>query len=393
VKKIIQKISHWTLGIALLGCAITPARAFNAMYVFGDALSTTTNNSFAATYPKQYYGNRYSNGRLWVEVLAQRQGVPVNMNWSYFDCNSAKLWTNTQNFSITQQAASNALAVVWCNNSDLYDLSQQFNTNIVYWTTNIMRAQTNEFRAITNLYAKGFRTIIAPGAVDLSEVPAFCYSAGYQSNFLKFLRQQCSAYNTNFVSTLNRARAACPGLTIYEPNFFGLLDNVLTNAASYGLTNALAANGMPIDAFDALYPNCSTNGLGANYVYWDNLDPSAKFHEIIGDTVQQLISPVQIARITTLNSSNQLDVINVPLGLNGFVETCTNLSSPNWTQLQSISGASGAQSYFVPLPPNGTGSQQHFAPRDITPPGPGGTVNVTALAFYRMNYPYQWVWP
>ncbi len=32
---------------------------------------------------------------------------------------------------------------------------------------------------------------------------------------------------------------SCPGLTIYEPDFFSLLDNILTNAAAYGVTNAL----------------------------------------------------------------------------------------------------------------------------------------------------------
>ena len=39
----------------------------------------------------------------------------------------------------------------------------------------------------------------------------------------------------------------------------------------------------------------------------------------MANLAQQLISPVQISQITVLNGSNRLDVVNVPVGLNGFV--------------------------------------------------------------------------
>lgn len=390
MKNLTQKFFLAVTGFWLLGLTTFSANAFTSMYVFGDALSTTTNNASASSYPKDYYGNRYSNGRVWVEVLAQRQGIGISNNWSYFDCNSANLWTNVQHFAISPSAASSALFVVWVNNSDLYDEAMNGNTNIVEWTSVINRAQTNQFRAITNLYAKGVRTLIMPSAVDLSEVPGFAMN--YQRVFLQFVRQECIAYNNAFAGTLDRARAACPGLKIYEPNFFWLLDDVLSRASFYGLTNALQ-NGVPVDAMDALWPNCNTNGLGTNYVYWDYLDPSARFHAIIADFAQQIISPVQIAQITPLgNGSNQLAIVNVPVGLTGYIEGCTNLASPNWTTLQSIGGVAPAQSYFVPTPVP-TSQDSKFVSKDITPPGPGGTVVVTALEFYRLNYPYQWVWP
>ena len=37
---------------------------------------------------------------------------------------------------------------------------------------------------------------------------------------------------------MNRHQIELPGITIYVPDFFALLDNMLTNAAAYGLTNA-----------------------------------------------------------------------------------------------------------------------------------------------------------
>jgi len=40
---------------------------------FGDGVSTTTNKLLDS--PALYYGHRYCNGRVWIEVLAQRQGI------------------------------------------------------------------------------------------------------------------------------------------------------------------------------------------------------------------------------------------------------------------------------------------------------------------------------
>ena len=33
-----------------------------------------------------------------------------------------------------------------------------------------------------------------------------------------------------------------------------------------------------------------------NYIFWDQQDPTAKFHEIIADVAQQIISPAQISK-------------------------------------------------------------------------------------------------
>ena len=389
------------IGFLLSGFVVLPTHAaFTSLYVFGDALSTTTNNQ---TGGPNYYGGRYCNGRIWVEVLAQRQGIGISNNWSYFDCNSSNLVKNVQNFNIKASVASNALFVVWVNNSDLFDaVLSAPNTNQSTWIPIINRGQTNQFRAITNLYAKGVRTIIMPNVVDIGKVPYFCNPADGFTSVLGFIRQECIAYNVAFSNTLNQARAACPGLAIYQPNFFGLLDNVLTNAANYGLTNALAS-GVDIDAMDALFPKSNTNGLGANYVFWDDLDPSAKFHEVIADVVQQIVSPAQI-NLTALNGVNELDVLNMPVGLNGFVDGSTNLV--NWTSVTNFNSLTTAQSLFVIAPPlpagfgSGSGDSGGSGGSDGPPPlGTGGSSTNSVLPFntfvelYRLRFPYSWTWP
>ena len=164
---------------------------------------------------------------------------------------------------------------------------------------------------------------------------------------------------------------SCPGLKINEPDFFSLLDNMLTNAASYGLTNALYS-GHTVDAVDAYYsygmlPNINLNGPGENYIFWDYLNPSSKAEAVMAYTVQQLLAPPQISQITSQNGTNQLSLTNVPVGLNGIVLGSTSLAQTNWTTVANINSTNSVQPVFVPIS------------------GP--------MWFYRVNFPFSWTWP
>lgn len=236
------------------------------------------------------------------------------------------------------------------------------------WTSAINQHLTNHFIAITNLYAKGCRTLIAPNAVDVTKVPQFNISS---TAYLAFVRQRIISFNTNYVAMLKQIATSNAGLTIYIPDLFGLLDSSLTNAASYGLTNALY-NGASIDVIDAfqygLLPNPNLNGPGTNYIFWDRGgDPTAKFGEVTADKIQQLIAPAQIINLTLLEDDSQLNVANMPIGLNGYVEGCTNLVLTNWVTQASFNSTNATQTIVVPTS------------------GP--------VWFYRLRFPYAWSWP
>jgi phospholipase/lecithinase/hemolysin len=390
-----KNVFHCTIITLLFGLAVLPAHAaFKSLYVFGDSLSSTADNQ-----DPLYYAGRDSNGRVWVEVLAQRQGLTYNAanNISYWDHNSAISVTDVKNFTAPADV-TNDLFIVWVCNADTFDAASTPD-NSTQWQAAINQAQTNHLQIITNLYAKGVRTLILPNAVDISKIPAF--NAG--TTLTNVEHNGCVAYNVAFSNTIKQARALCPGLKIYAPDFFTLLNNVLTNAANYGLTNALSAKGFSIDALTALYASAQTvplNGQGTNYIFWDNQDPTANFHEVIADVVQQIISPVQVSQITALNGSNQMVVANMPVGLNGFVDATTNMTQPSWTVVQNINSTSTTQSVFVAQLPT-TNVSGAFAgggsvvkPADSGPGLLGGPPpNYIALEFYRLRFPYAWTWP
>jgi phospholipase/lecithinase/hemolysin len=349
------------VGFLLLGTAVFPAQAaFTNLYIFGDSLSTTTDGPSPGPF---YYGNRYSNGRVWVEVLAQRQGLTYdsNKNLSYFGNTSTSMLASVISFSITPSAASNALFVIWVNDADLFYPAFDDDTPS-QWTSAINQAQTNHFKAVTNLYAKGARTLIMPNAVDLSTIPEF--NADPNANFIHL---RCLDYNVAFSNTLNRIRASCTNLTLYSPDFYALLTNILAHPANYGVTNALGANGLSIDVLGSELSNKTTNGPGTNYIFWDYKDPTAKVHAWMGNLAQQLISPVRICNLAAFNGSNRLDMANVPIGQNGLVLGRTNLVLGNWKTNLTFVSTNATQSVFV----TNSGSQW----------------------FYRLKFLYSWTWP
>jgi phospholipase/lecithinase/hemolysin len=411
-----KRLTQLVITILLLGWAALPSQAaFTSVYVFGDALSTTTNNA-AGLQPgydemKDYYGGRYCNGRVWVEVLAQRLGTTVAYNWSYYDCDSADLANNvnnSKNFNISPSTAANALFVVWGNNADLFDVVANGNASSQSAWNNAINTGTNdELLTIKSLYGKGVQTLVMPNVVDISQVPYF--SQNYNTASLQMMHNESIAYNLAFSNMLNIARAQCPLMTIYEPDFFTLLNNVLANGTAYGLTNALLYNGTfnaTIDALEYYDYKTTTNSLGTNFIYWDDLDPSAKLHEIMADETKQMIAPVQISQETPLSPqgasicTNVLTLVNVPVGLSGFVEGMTNLSYNGsvWTTMTNFASIAPVQPVFVnspALPP--------IALEGITGsiyPGGGsgnGPVSTNAIASYwqayRLRFPMAWYWP
>jgi len=368
---------RWVALVLLSGPAVVPAQAaFSSLHIFGDGVSTTTNNT---TGWPIYWGNRNCNGRVWVEVLAQRQGLTNNTitnvnwsyssnNWSYFGQHSSNLVQNLNSFAAPTDA-STALFVVWVNNADfVYDWENYppFTTNnIAVWTNAINQSVTNHWRALTNLYyAKGARTLVMPNAVDITEVPAYTQAI---PEYKSFIRARVIDFNTGFAAMLNQARASLPGITIYAPDFYTLLDNMLTNAATYGLTNALQ-DGHSIGAVDdSSLTDLSLNGPGGNYIFWDDSDPTARAQEVMADITQQLISPATISNLTLFSGSNRLAVANIPLGLNGFVDGETNVVLGSWTSVTNITSTNATQMIFVP------------------PSGP--------QQFYRLRFPFAWSWP
>jgi phospholipase/lecithinase/hemolysin len=351
----VKNLYLFTLGFSLLATTAFPAKAaLSSLYVFGDGLSATDDNIYPSPGYPDYFGLRWSNGQVWVEVLAQLEGIPINYNNSYFEHNSSLTLANVKSFTAPPNVA-NDLFIVWVCNADTFDAASTVvsdnNQNPTHLLNGFISAniqsQANHLQIITNLYAKGVRNLILPNAVDISKIPA--YNTG-NIPIPGVLQAGCIDYNSRFVTTLNQAQGMCPSLKIYTPDYFTLLNNVLTNAAYYGLTNA-KSGGLSIDALEDLYATApvNLNGAGTNYIFWDPKNPTAKLHAVMANVAQQLISPpVQVGNITPFADSRQWDVVHYPVGAAGLGNAFTQLTLTNRTDRLQLAGSNTAPLLVIP---------------------------------------------
>ena len=155
--------------------AVFPSQAaFSSLYAFGDGTCTTTDN---VDWDPFYYPKSYSNGRVWIQVLAQRQGVTYaeNKNLSYFGHDSAALVTDVSSFSAAD--ASNSLFVIWVNDADFVNYMlytyPSYGLDSGRWNSMVSSSLANHQTAIGTLYTKGARTLIMPNAVDITKIPQY----------------------------------------------------------------------------------------------------------------------------------------------------------------------------------------------------------------------------
>jgi phospholipase/lecithinase/hemolysin len=357
----VQSLVRWIACLLLSGLAAHPAQAaFSSLYAFGDGVCTTTDNVSGPA--SLYYGNRYCNGRIWIEVLAQRQGLAYDpaKNWSYFGHYSSNLVEHVSQFSPPADA-NTSLFVVWVNDADFVDDMSKIYPSLdaAVWSNAMTSSLANHLQVLTNLYAKGARTLVMPNAADITKTPQY---SGLPAADKSFIRQRVIDFNAGFAAMLDQARASLPGAQIYVPDIFALLDQLAAHPADYGLVNP------GIDAVeDPNLTDYSLNGPGADYLFWDAFDPTAKAHAVIAGVMQQMISPASISALTLLNGSNQLAVANLPIGLNGSVDGTSNLASGTWTPVTDFDSTNATQTISV----QATGPWQ----------------------FYRLRFPFAWSWP
>jgi phospholipase/lecithinase/hemolysin len=369
------KKPHMALLLALLLVMLPVSRAiaaYSSLYVFGDGVCAT--NDPTAEIDPLYYGKRNCNGRVWVEVLWQWQGLAFDdaKNKSKFGHTSDEVVAETTN--LTWADAATALFVIWCNDADLVEYTQDHpppkhgytSADISNWTIFIDAAVSRHVEAVTNLYNKGARAVVMPSAANIMAVPAY---NDFDLGDKTFVRDRVMQFNVAFETAMADLAADIdmPGLTIYRPDTFTFFEQVLANPGNYGLVNPYPLNSA---RWDLPNPN-KQYGPGINYVFWDDFHPTAAFQMHLAAFFQQIISPPKVNSITLSGGNVHLQVANIPMGRAGSVQGSANLLPP-WQPDAAI------------LEPFVVGGN---TPKTISFAASG------PKRFYRVGFPVVWAWP
>ncbi|WP_242051462.1 SGNH/GDSL hydrolase family protein [Nostoc sp. FACHB-280] len=255
------------------------------LYVFGDSLSDT-GMVFQATggmYPPSstYFQGRYSNGRVWVEYLADRLHLPSQQsnNFAYGGATTGNVGNNyvpnllTQVKSFTQshqKTDPNALYVVWAGANDYLQGVNNANVPI-----------QNVTQAIASLTDVGAKKFLVANLPDLGKLPAT--SSNANSNSLSSLTQ---AHNQGLRRSLKILNQQHSDLEIVSLDANTLYRNAIANPAAFGFNNVVSA------CMSASQPCGHPN----QFLFWDGIHPTTAAHRIIADTA---FSAIQEAGIST----------------------------------------------------------------------------------------------
>ena len=276
----------WTLDSASQGNAI------NRMVVFGDSLSDTQNMYGASQWrlpvASSWYVGRFSNGRVWVEHLADQLKLPF-YNWaiggSAADSHLVVPGLLQQVDSWTQYMQKapgyrpeNTLFTMLIGGNDLLNYGRAVDQVIA-----------DQGKALDKIIAAGGRNIVVLTLPDLSRTPSG--SAGGKAAQLS---QQVKDYNAKLatlVANLKQKHGAALKLSLFDA--YAMFNDLLTNPAKYQVSNTtqpclnVAANAsLPYISSQTPRPECTNADA---YVFWDNLHPTTHTHVLLGQMVADFL--------------------------------------------------------------------------------------------------------
>ncbi|MEH2277156.1 MAG: SGNH/GDSL hydrolase family protein [Nostoc sp.] len=279
-----------TTGLALLIFIMVVAAKFmdkthpiTELYVFGDSLSDT-GMVFRATggmYPPNptYYQGRYSNGRVWIEYLAESLHLSSKQtnNFAYGGATTGSvgnsyvpsLLNQVQSFTQTHQKTnSDALYVLWAGANDYLQGVSSATVPVKNLTT-----------AINSLTDVGAKKILVGNLPDLGQLPATRTSTN--SVNLSALTQ---AHNQSLRRSLKILSQQHSDLEIVVLDANALYRDAIANPAAFNFTNVTT-------------PCLSGSSICSNpdqFLFWDGIHPTSAAHRIIGRTAFSTIQEAGI---------------------------------------------------------------------------------------------------
>ncbi len=263
------------------------------MVVFGDSLSDIGNMYAVINQPAPptYALGRSSDGTvtypastidgLWEEQLASALDLPVpqpylvntaNLNFAFSGAETGNLANSVSGpYGMAEQVQNyldrkppqiaTALHFFWGGTNDLFDYPDALTAE-----QGSVQNISNQIAAIANAGGRYFVWLNLP-PLDLTP-----RGAGSPA-----LKAASAAFATDMQQAIVSLRASYPGITIIPVDIYSLYKQVIQDPSQYGITNVTTqAQNYPVN------PD--------QYIFWDNLHPTTKMHQLIARLIQSDIT-------------------------------------------------------------------------------------------------------
>lgn len=309
------------LAISVLFPSAATAAVFSRIYSFGDSLSDTGNvnevvmqaTGGTQTFPPSppYNDGRFSNGQIWVELLAERLNTPLvdeafggattgtqnTLDTTLPGLPLPGLQQRIANFAVNNPVAdSNALYTIWIGANDYLPTNSIGFSPYAIPTIPLTNIQT----AVNGLVGVGAKNIMVLNLPNLGEIPATNGSLDgvcpvdnqFDADCLNELTQAHNMGLSNLFSSVPS------DVNIIPININTLVSNLIQNPAQSGLTNATDAC--------LVFTSLTTFTICSNpddYLFWDTRHPSAQGHRLLENVAFQSLGipePNVIAGLATI---------------------------------------------------------------------------------------------
>jgi thermolabile hemolysin len=261
-----------TLANFTFSTATQPSQSIHQLVVFGDSLSDvgTVYRATQGLYPPNppYFQGRYSNGRVWVEYLAEQLQLSPNQtsNFAYGGATTGNqtnqpvpgLLSQVETFTQTHAAADPlALYVLWAGANDYLQGTNQVSTPL-----------QNLTKALNTLIGAGAEKILVANLPDLGKLPST--STSTQAATLNRLTQ---AHNQGLRRSLKGLSQQHTDLRLVMLDVHQLYQTAIANPAQHDFTNVTTACLAGTRICD--HP--------AQFLFWDGIHPTTAAHRILGE--------------------------------------------------------------------------------------------------------------
>lgn len=287
--------------------ALLADQQYDRIYVFGDSLSDTGNlASVVGPLPEPpYHGNRITNGLVAVEVMANRLGLPLQTSLhligpaigTNYAVAAAKVTRNDPIDLNTQVALflanhggvapANALYVMFIGGNDIRQARET-----VGWTaaTQLLDEATltiaTQMQVLATSGAKNWLVVNAP---DIGRIPETRLIA--EATGLTGLAARTTALTMLFNDSLkHQVKLLEEEADIEAERFdlFKLFGRIITKSDKLGFSNS--TDPCFSSALMTFTPGCNF-GLNFNqYVFFDEIHPTARVHAMVGEAMYRKVS-------------------------------------------------------------------------------------------------------
>ncbi|MEM8780671.1 MAG: SGNH/GDSL hydrolase family protein [Cyanobacteria bacterium P01_G01_bin.49] len=309
--------SSFALAVGTFFPTTTLASSFSKIYVFSDSLSDAGNalliteaaNASDPSIPiippaaLGYVDGQFANGDIWVDRLANRLGLnspPVsflvggdNENGVNFAINSATtgslstfplplpgfvgLEQQIDQFQADNSIADpNALYILWAGANDY------LGGGVVDPSEPVMNLSS----AVEQLYNLGSRRFLVANLPALGQTP-LAISRG--NDVVNGLNQVTAGHNFLLSESL-QTLSFLPGINLNLLDVASLFERTITQPDDFGFSfvDVPCLANSPLLNPPSTIPSICNNP--EQYIFWDDLHPSAATHELIGDLAFQTLS-------------------------------------------------------------------------------------------------------